>query len=392
MANDSSQKTEKPTPKRLNDARKKGQIPRSVDLVQWITLLLASFILPPILTRLLRQTGTGTARLIELSASGETGPVLSGTSDVVRDAVLGLLPLFGFVVATAIIGMAAQGGLVITGHPLKPKWERVSPKAGFKRIFSVQSVVETAKAVLRLAVLGVLVATTLFAAARDHLLASGLSLGISTELLVGQLVLVLRLGALVGAVIGMADYAFQRWQSMRKLKMSLHEVKEEHRNTDGDPSVKGRRRSAHAKLTRNQMLTAVKDASVVVVNPQHYAVALAYSNDGKAPVVVAKGTEELALRIRERARIDQVPIVEAPPLARALHAIAEVGQSIPEDFFEAVAIVLAFVLRPRGVDDSIVHRVTIPSSKVPIRDDVDPPGSPNRNRRQDSPTRSTTRA
>lgn len=365
MASDSGQKSEKPTPKKLKDARKKGQIPRSVDLVQWLTLLAASFLLPAVLGNIIYGTADGLDRMVRIAAEGETGPALAAAASTSGAAAIGMIPLFGFVVVAAIVGMAAQGGLVLTGHPLKPKFERISPKAGFKRIFSMQSVFETAKAVARLAVLAALVGTTIFAAARDHILASGLQLRSSSDMLIGQVLLLLRIAALIGSVIGLADYGFQRWQSMKKLKMSKHEVKEESKSSDGDPATRQRRRSAHAKLTRNQMLTAVKDATVVVVNPTHYAVALRYDSNGGAPVVVAKGTEELAWRIRERARFGEVPIVESPPLARALHASADVGTAIPEEFFEAVAIVLAFVMRPRANRSMAVSHVHVPNSKIP---------------------------
>lgn len=371
MANDEGgQKTEKPTPRKLQEARKKGQIPRSVDLVQWLTLLAASFILPVTLERLIRRTGTDFQATFQMAGSGEIGPTLAHVASSSASAAIGLIPLLGLVVVSSIIGMAAQGGVVLTIDPIKPKKERISPKAGFKRVFGVQALMETGKAVIRLTVLSALVATTLYAAARDHLIANGLALRVSTEMLVDQVVLLLRLAALIGSVVGSADYAFQRWQSTKKLKMSKQEVKQEAKSSEGDPMIRSRRRQAHQKLSRNQMLSAVNGAAVVVVNPSHYSVALAYADDGAAPVVVAKGTDELAFRIRERARLAEVPIVESPPLARALHASIDVGEPIPESFFEAVAIVLAFVMRPRANKASAtVRRVHVPASKVPTPTD-----------------------
>lgn len=367
MAKDEGgQKTEKPTPRKLREARKKGQIPRSVDLVQWLTLLAACFLLPTTMERLIRRTGTDFRTTFTMAATGDMGPTLAHVASSVWQAALGLTPLFGFVVVSSIVGMAAQGGVVLTADPIKPKWERISPKAGFKRVFGVASLVETGKAVARLGVLAILVATTLLAAGRDHLLASGLSLSLSTDLLVGQVVLLLRLAALIGSVIGLTDYAFQRWQTMKKLKMSKQEIKQEAKSSEGDPMIRSRRRQAHAKLTRNQMLSAVNGATVVLVNPTHFSVALTYRDDGEAPVVVAKGSDDLAFRIRDRARISDVPIVESPPLARALYASVEVNDPIPESFFEAVAIVLAFVMRPRANKASATtRRVAIPNSKLP---------------------------
>ncbi len=368
MAKDEGgQKTEKPTPRKLQEARKKGQIPKSVDLVQWLTLLAASFILPQSLETLVRRTGTDFQQAFAIAGTGEMGPTLAHVAASSGQAAINLIPLFGLVVVTTIIGMVTQGGVVLTVDPIKPKKERISPKAGIVRIFGPQALMETGKAVIRLTVLCILVATTLFAAGRDHLIANGLALRVSTELLVSQVVLLLRLAAFIGAVVGVADYAFQRWQSMKKLKMSKQEIKQEAKSSEGDPMTKGRRRQAHQKLNRNQMLSAVNGAAVVVVNPSHYSVALAYADDGSAPVVVAKGTDELAFRIRERAKLAEVPIVESPPLARALHASVEVNDPIPESFFEAVAIVLAFVMRPRANKASATtRRVHVPASKVPV--------------------------
>ncbi len=375
MANESAQRTEKPTPRRLREARKKGQIPRSVDLVQWITLLAASFVVPSTIGGVLAAVQERLGPAIRLAARGEAGQALETTAAMTASALLALLGLFAFVVASSVIGMAAQGGVVFTGHPLKPKWERVSPKAGLKRLFAVQSLVETAKAVVRLVILAVLVSTTLTSAAGTHLFTAGLELRTSTGLLIDQVLFVLRLAAIGGVTIGLADYGFQRWQTMKKLRMTKQQVKEDQRSSDGDPAVRNRRRAAHAKLSRNQMLRAVADATVIVVNPTHFAVALSYGKDGQAPVVAAKGTDELSWRIRERAALAEVPIVESPPLARALHASVDVGDAIPEPFFEAVAIVLAFVLRDRagratmdGDRDGtrVTARVPVPAGKIPF--------------------------
>ena len=362
---DSAQKTEKPTPRRLREARQKGQIPRSVDLVQWVTLLTASFLLPSTLRGVLERIDGRLGPALELAGRGEAGPALAASATMVGSASLGLAALFGFVVVSSIVGMVLQGGFVLSADPVKPKWERISPKTGFKRLFSMHSVVETAKALARLFVLALLVSTVLTAAAGQHLFAAGLDLRSSSDLLIDQVLLVVRLAALIGSVIGVADYAFQRHQSMKKLKMSKQEVKEDQRRAEGDPVIRNRRRQAHAKLTRNQMLSAVGDATVVIVNPTHYAVALTYDDDGSAPSVVAKGTDELSWRIRQRAAKHDVPVVESPPLARALHSSVEVGESIPEAFFEAVAIVLAFVLRKRRNNATVTGHVSIPPSKLP---------------------------
>ncbi len=366
MAEDKSQKTEKPTPKRLREARKRGQIPKSVDLVQWVSFLLATYVLPWTVGGVNRVIADGFGPMVRAASTGEAPVALHAVMQMFGGTALALVPLFSLVVAWTIAGMAVQGGVVLTGYPLKPQWNRISPKAGFKRLVSAANLNETAKSVVRLGVLGLLISTAFIAAVRDQLLVGGLTLSQMTEGLVTEVLSLLRLAAFAGSIVGLADYAFQRWQSTRKLRMTKQELKQEYRNSEGDPTVRNRRRSAHARLTRNMMLSAVKDARVVIVNPTHYSVALAYAGDGSAPRVVAKGTDELARRIREQANLHSVPIVESPPLARALHASVEVGDPIPDDFFEAVAIVLAFIMRPRRNRSATpARRVRVPASKIP---------------------------
>ncbi len=362
---DSGQKTEKPTPKKLRDARKKGQIPKSVDLAQWLTLLAATFILPLTIGGLIQDVRLGMSPLMQVAGRGEIGPVMAEAGSMSGAIVIHIAPLFGLVMVATIIAIATQGGVVISSHPLKPKWERISPKTGFKRLFSLQSLVDTLKALVRLAVLALLVSTTLVAAGREHLLTAGTDIDSSAEMLASQILLILRLSALAGVAVGIADYGFQRWNSMKKMKMTKHEVKQESKSTDGDPMIRQRRRAAHSKLSRNQMLAAIPDASVIVVNPTHYSVAVTYAGGGGAPKVVAKGVDELAWRIRAIATTNGVPIVESPPLARALHATVDVGDDVPEDFYEAVAAVLAFIMRRRPSATGGIRRLAIPPSKLP---------------------------
>ncbi len=366
MAEDQSQKTEKPTPKRLHDTRKRGQIPKSVDLVQWVSFLAATYVLPWTVGGINQVIADGFGPMVKAASTGEAPVAMQAVLEMFAGAALALVPLFALIVAWTIAGMAVQGGVVLTGYPLKPQWNRVSPKAGLKRLVSAANLNETLKSVIRLGVLALLISTTFVAAVRDRMLVGGLGLAELTEGLVTEVLSLLRLAAFAGSVVGLADYAFQRWQSTRKLRMTKQELKQEYRNSEGDPTTRGRRRSAHAKLTRNMMLSAVKDAQVIIVNPTHYSVALTYTGDGSAPRVVAKGTDELARQIREQANRHSIPIVESPPLARALHASVAVGDPIPDNFFEAVAIVLAFIMRPRrNRTAATARRVRVPASKIP---------------------------
>ncbi len=361
---DSGQRTEKPTPKRLREARRKGQIPRSPDLVGWLALLVASYLIPLMLA-LLRDRFVGFFHLVTGAISlGQWDVALAATRRLTGDVALVFLPFLGLLVLVVVLALAAQGGVTLTAEPLRPKFERISPKAGVKRLLSTQSLVDTAKAVLRLAALTLLmwqimageIARFLTGTSRSPIPA-GLELG-------AALLLLVRLAALLGLVVGVGDYAYQRWKVGKQLKMTKEEVKRENRNTEGDPLLRGRRRQVHARVSRNKMLAAVGEASVVVVNPTHISVALSYAS-GSVPKVVAKGEDELALRIREKAFEAGVPVVECRPLARLLNEVIEVGDEVPAHLYEAVAIVIAFVMRtPKAPIDRLVRRVSIPSSKL----------------------------
>jgi flagellar biosynthetic protein FlhB len=364
VAGDSGQRTEKPTPKRLKEARRRGQIPRSPDLVGWLTLLLATFVLPALMRAIHDAMVAYLAVAREAIAAGELETAMEQARSTVGTSALVFAPVMALVLVVTAAGLVVQGGVTLTTEPLRPKLERISPKAGIKRLVSLQSVVETAKAVFRLLVLAVLVTQLTVGFITGYLGGSSRALGPAGAEIGAMLLLLVQLAATVGVFIGLGDYAFQRYKTAKQLRMSKHEVRQESRNTEGDPMVKQRRRTLHSKVSRNQMLAAVSDASVVVVNPTHVAVALAY-RPGEVPTVVAKGGDELARRIRERAFEAGVPVVETRPLARILHDLLEVGEEVPAHLYEAVAIVIAFVMRNRHAPfDRVVRRLTVPESKL----------------------------
>jgi flagellar biosynthetic protein FlhB len=364
MADDSGQRTERPTPKRMREARRRGQIPRSPDLVGWFVLLIVSFVLPPVLRGLQGALSDYIARSVSAAAAGEWAAMLSSPGSLYRSVGLVLAPLLGLIVVLTAGGLAVQGGVTLTTEVLRPKFERISPKAGIKRLVSAQAAVDTLKAVVRLTVLSLLVVDIGAGFVVSYVNGTERDLATASAELAASLLLLVRLSAAVGVAIGVADYAFQRHKVAKQLKMTKHELKQENRSTEGDPMIKSRRRSLHARLSRNQMLAAVSDASVVVVNPAHVSVALSYAA-GAVPTVVAKGTGELALRIRERAFEAGVPVVESPPLARLLNETIDVGAEVPARLYEAVAIVIAFVLRlPDPPFERMVRRVNVPGSKL----------------------------
>ncbi|MEM7339742.1 MAG: EscU/YscU/HrcU family type III secretion system export apparatus switch protein [Actinomycetota bacterium] len=367
---ETGQKTEAPTPKRRQEARRRGQIPRSSDLVGWLVLGAASFVLPALSVEVYDALNRYVFLATQALAAGDPGRALAAARAMaVQVGLVMMLFLFG-VMATSAAAMAVQGGVTLTAEPLKPKWERISPWAGVKRLVGPQSAVDTAKAIVRLTVLVVLVFTVAVGTVTEQLGTTPRPLGAAGLVLASSLLLIVRLAALAGVVVGLADYAFQRWRVGRQLKMTKHEVKRESKNTEGDPVIRNRRRSLHAQVSRNQMLASVGDASVVVVNPTHYAVALAY-NEGGVPKVVAKGADELAFRIRERAFALGVPVVESRPLGRMLHDHLDVGAEIPAELYEAVALVIAFVLRrARFAIGGVVNRVHVPASSLPDLPDL----------------------
>ncbi len=365
MAQSSSgEKTEKPTAKKLLDARKRGQIPRSVDLVQYVVLLIITYVLPLTISRVYQAIATVVRSANEAAATGDLDATLLTLKPAIPITVLALGPLFATVILVTWFGLAVQGGVVISGESLKPKLERISMKQGFKRMFSAQPLVDTFKSFIRLIILAVLMTSLVTEVLERY--ANGTTNDVAQTLpLLGEAVLsLIRMAAVAGLVIGFGDYAFQRHKIGKQLKMSKHEIKMEHKSNEGDPMVRARRKAAHQKLSQNQMLNEVAEAAVVMVNPTHVAVAIKYSGGG-VPSLVAKGGDDMALRIRERAIEAGVPVVEVRPLARFLHDNVDVGSEIPGTLFEAIAIVLAFVMRkPRSYFTDTIRQVRVPDARL----------------------------
>lgn len=363
----SGQKSEKPTAKRLKEARRRGQIPRSPDLVGWSSLFVASFVLPAVLGGLQGTMSDYFAEVQEAVAAGEFEAAMNRTADLIPGIGVVFLPFLVMLMVATAAGLALQGGVTVTAEPLRPKLERISPKAGLKRLVSAQSAVDTGKAIFRLAVLVVIVLQVMTGQIAAYLGGPARSLELTGLEIGASLLFLVRLAAIVGVVVGFGDYAFQRYKVGKQLKMTKDEVRRENKNTEGDPMTRGRRRALHQKVSQNQMLSAVNEASVVVVNPTHVAVALSYKAGG-VPTVVAKGGDDLAAKIRERAFQYDVPVVEVRPLARILHDMTEIGDEVPAHLYEAVAIVIAFVMRsPKAALSGAIRRVSIPSSKLQER-------------------------
>ncbi|MER2606660.1 MAG: flagellar biosynthesis protein FlhB [Siculibacillus sp.] len=344
---DDDSKTEEPTPKKLDEAIKRGEVVKSQELSTFFVLSAATIFiafLSPGVSRDLTVALSGfieQADRIPIDRRGLTGVFLH-LAWVIGAALA--LPALLFLVA-GIGGNAIQHRLLWTFEPLIPKLSKISPMAGIKRIFSLESAVTGLKGVAKIVVVGAAIVIALqpeLVHLEGIVAAEGVGLiEVIRRAAVRMMIAVL----IVMAFIAALDYFFQYRRWIKRLKMSREELKEEFKQTEGNPEIKGKIRQLRQARARRRMMAAVPTATVVVTNPTHFAVALSYEEGMKAPKVVAKGVDDLALRIRAVAEKHEVPVVENPPLARALHASVEVDRDIPEEHYRAAAEVIGFVLR-----------------------------------------------
>ncbi|MEH6346603.1 MAG: flagellar biosynthesis protein FlhB [Bermanella sp.] len=344
---DSSQeKTEEPTGKRLEKAREDGQIPRSKELstsLILITGVLSLWIFGDWLFSAERN-------IFILNFSIERHHLFDEKQMIIHlaasalEAIIAVTPIFILLTLAAIFGPLALGGWMFSGKSLLPKLDRISPLAGLKRMFSLKSLVELLKGWAKiLVVVGCIL--FLFFSLKNSVLS--LSQEPQRQAIAHAMNLVMT-GALTLALstllISLIDVPFQIYEFTKKMKMSLQEVKDEHKDTEGKPEVKQRIRRLQYEMSQRRMMSDVPDADVVITNPTHYAVALKYHSDEmKAPILLAKGTDEVALKIREIASHNKIPVVESPSLARSVYTFTKVGKEIPEGLYVAIAQVLAYV-------------------------------------------------
>jgi flagellar biosynthetic protein FlhB len=357
MAEGGQERTEQATPKRLKEAREKGQVPRSHELstaAVCIAAAVAIYTLGRVAAGNFADLMRDTLSVAPATAMDESAiwPALTGAG---ARALWAILPILGATFFAALAAPIAIGGWNFSAGVLVPKFSKLNPANGLGRMFSARGLMELGKGLAKVAVVAV----------TGWILLRGLTpqlMGLSTEPLQGAIghaaslagysLLVLVCGL---AIIAAFDVPFQLWQHAKDLRMTREEVREEYKESEGSPETRGRIREAQRALSRGRMLQDVPTADVVVTNPTHFAVALRYDEQKmRAPIVVAKGTELLALKIREIATENGVPVVEAPPLARALHKSVEVGREVPAALYVTVAQVLTYVYqlkaaRERGV-------------------------------------------
>ena len=345
---DDSQKTEEPTPKKLEESRQKGQVALSREINNWVMLLAGTIVIlaigPGVMARLKEhmQTYIEKAHLLP-SELGGLGFVLGDSFWII----------FGMLIVPFIILMIAafaapflQIGPLFSAKTIKPDISKISPMAGFKRLFSLKSVMEFVKGILKIGIIGVvgLILLYPFYGSVDHFI--GMPVITVMDELQG-LVLRLMLGILVVLlVVAVIDLVYQRYEHHKKMMMTKQELKDEYKQTEGDPHVRAKLRQLRQEKAQARMMQAVPEADVIITNPTHYSLALKYDpEEMDAPVLIAKGVDEVAMRIREVAKENDIPLFENKPLARALFDTVEIDQMVPEEHYKAVAEVISYIFQ-----------------------------------------------
>jgi len=342
----SGEKTEKATPKKRSEARKEGQVAKSKELNSAFTLLFSFLMLSFWFRYMLQEIITFTNKVfinyfdMELSINNFHTLLIEVIVFIVK--IVAPLLLVGAFVGVAV--SCAQVGFLYTPKAIAPKFSKLNPLKGAKQMFSKRSLVEMLKSIMKIIIVVSIAYSTIKKVASKFAVLVNSSWASSLNL-IGDTAysLAMKISA-VFIILGILDFMYQKWQHEEDLKMSKEEIKQERENAEGKPEVKSKRRQKQQELAMSRMMQDIPDASVVITNPTHFAVAIKFDMDEMdVPIVVAKGQDELALRIREVAKENNIEIVEEKPLARALYRIVDIGEEIPLDLYQAVAEVLAYV-------------------------------------------------
>ncbi|SFC23307.1 flagellar biosynthesis protein FlhB [Pseudoalteromonas denitrificans] len=373
MSEDSgAEKTEEPTPKKLEDARKKGQIARSKETGTAFVLIMSAVSLlmyGPDIGNALRLIMT---RMLSLNhdETYDTTKMFAAWGEVAGELWFGLAMFVSIILAAAFVGNTFLGGFNFSWGAAAPKANKLSIAKGFKRMFGPQAAIELTKALLKF---GLVAGVAVFIIMKFfdeilHLSLESVPTNIEHSLTILSWVFLGLSCTLI--VVALVDAPFQKWNHNKQLKMSLQEIKDEYKNSEGDPQIKARIRQTQREMSQRRMMQDVPDADVIVTNPTHYAVAIKYDTDkAGAPIVLAKGIDQIALQIRKIAKEHEIPVLESPPLARSLHHFTEIGAQIPDQLFIAVAQVLAYVFQLKQFKKGRGKRPTKLSNKLPIPDE-----------------------
>ena len=348
------EKTEPATSKKLNDIRKEGQVAKSKELITAVSLMSLFIILKIYLSKLgtglidvYTQVYNSISKVVDDSYNGlpirTAGSVMQ---QVIIDMIKLVIPILLVAIVIAILGNMLQQKWMVTAKPLQPKFSKISPISGFKRMFSVRQLVELIKSIAMISIIMIVVYNTV--KSKMNILLTFYDVGLNTALsTIGSIII--DLGIKINAVfliVGFADLFYQRIKFKNDNMMTKQEIKDEFKNTEGDPQVKGQIKRRMQEVSRRRMMQQLPEADVVITNPTHFAVALKYEPDaGKAPVVIAKGADYLAFQIKDKAKEYNIAIVENKPLARILYHNIDIGMEIPPELYQAVAEILAVVMR-----------------------------------------------
>jgi flagellar biosynthetic protein FlhB len=369
---DSGEKTEEPTAKKLTDARKKGQIARSKDLGTFFVLVGSACAMLLMGKALANSMANMMSHMFSLSR--EEAMDVNALFKVINDGVYQIIPpllwIFFIVMLAAFIGNTLLGGMSFSGDAMMPKASKLSPMAGFKRMFGVQAAVELIKSILKFFVVFVVAFLLLSGLFEEILGLSRETIPTNFEHAITMLQWMFLVLALSIGIIVIIDAPYQVWNHNRQLKMTKQEIKDEHKSTEGSPEIKGRIRRTQYEMSQRRMMQDVPESDVVITNPTHFSIALKYdAAAGGAPVLSAKGVDEMALHIRTIAKEHHIEIIQSPALARSLYYTAEVGDDIPEELFAAVAQVLAFIFQLNEHKKGKAKRPTPIAKELPIPDE-----------------------
>jgi len=369
------ERTEQPTARRLQEARRKGQVPRSRELNTMLTLLLAGasfwFLGDPLVSGLAEVTRAGLSPERTLAFDHEQLP--AELMRLIMEALQVLAPFLAVTVVAAFAGPLVMGGWSFSLEAMAFKWEKVDPVKGLGRLFSAKALLELIKTLIKFFLLLAIASALILAFEREILTLSVVTPNAATARAADMLLVALLVLSAAMALIVVFDVPFELWNHTRQLRMTRQEVRDELKETEGRPEVRQRVRNLQREVSQRRMMEDVATADVVITNPTHVSVALSYANRSGAPTVVALGRDRVALKIREVARFNDVPLYEAPLLARALYATSRIGDEIPPDLYMAVARVLAYLfqLRRSGPTDYVPRptALAIPEHYNPLMDE-----------------------
>jgi flagellar biosynthesis protein FlhB len=348
---DESEKTEEPTQRRLDDARKKGDVPKSQEVPGWFVLASGLVVIGLMAPAAARSLSSDLSLFLSNAHTMSLEPAaLRAESLALGWRVIAATGLAFAVIAIAgLAGHLLQTGLMFTTEKMQPKLSKLNPIDGFKRMFGPQGVANFLKGVGKMAIVSAAVFVVIWPKRQELATMPQVDLSALLDIIRYDILLVLVAALVAYAFIAAADFIFQRQSFMKRNRMSRREIKDELKQSEGDPMIRAKLRQIRQERAQRRMMAAVPDATVVIMNPTHFAVALKYEQgETPAPLCVAKGVDQVALNIRELAEEHNVPIVEDPPLARALFASVDIDETIPAEHFQAVAKVIGYVLTLTG--------------------------------------------